>query len=195
MEIQSKVSENLVNENKRLRKEIKSLDDRFSALAEKVDENEQHDRNINLILKGVPEGEREDTTKKFVEAINKHYKHDNQLKISDIRRIHRLGKRKTEQTSPRPIIARFSLETKKMDVFREKKQLAKKGISLAENLTSYRAGLYKKARELLGFRKVWTWEGRIFAVEEGTGRKFSISSFRDIPGFVGDEEAGTDIVC
>ena len=48
VEIQKTVSENLVAENKRLQNEIKSLDDRFNALAEKVDENEQHDRNINL---------------------------------------------------------------------------------------------------------------------------------------------------
>ena len=150
VEVQRNVSENFIVENKRLRDNLKTLDDRFNVLAEKVDENEQHGRNVNLILKGVPEDtEREDTTKKFINAINEHYKNDKHLKTSDIKRSHRLGKRKPGQTHPRPIIARFSLETTKMDIFRGKKVLAGKGISLAENLTSYRAGIYKKARDLL----------------------------------------------
>ena len=116
-----------------------------------MDENEQHERNINLVLKGIPKDtQREDTTKKFVNAINEHYKNDKHLKTSDIKRSHRLGKRKPGQTHPRPIIARFALETKKMDIFCEKKVLANKGINLAENLTYYRAAIYKKARDLLG---------------------------------------------
>ena len=140
-----------------------------------MDKNEQHGRNLNLILKGIPEDtQREDTTKKFVNAINEHYKNGKYLKTSDIKRKHRLGKRKPGQTHPRPIIARFALETKKMDIFREKKVLANKGISLAENLTPYRAAIYKKARNLLGYKNVWTWEGRIFSIEEGNGGNFPL---------------------
>ena len=185
VEVQKAVTDNLVADNTRLQKQNKNLHERLYDLEGKVDDNEQHDRNINLILKGIPEEEgrnREDTTKKFVESLNQHYSNEHKLKMEDIARSHRLGKRKPGQTRPRPIIARFVRETTKMNTFREKKKLAKKGISLAENLTTYRAGLYKKARDVLDYKNVWTWEGRVWAVNQG-GNKFQISEYRDIPGY------------
>ena len=186
---QTVVTDRLVEENKRLR-------DRLEDLEEQVDNNEQHDRNRNLLLRGVPEEETrrgpdgkvipENTTKKFVDTLNEKYGPEHQLKMDDIARSHRLGPRKPNAQKPRPIIVRFALETKKLDVYRHKKNLKNTGKTLAENLTKYRSDLFRKACDLLDWRNVWTTEGRIHALH---GRqKLHIKKFTDIPGYdAGDE--------
>ena len=186
--VQKKVTDNLEKENNRLRERLDSLEDH-------VDEMEQHGRNVNLILKGIPEAvadernreQREDTTKKFVEALNQHLGNENKLSPADIARSHRLGKPRGQGANPRPIIARFALETKKMDIFRSKRKLKGKGISLAENLTASRAALYQEACKQMDYKNVWTWEGRIFA-KIGT-RKKQITAYTDIPGYVPETDA------
>ena len=61
---------------KRLQKENEKLRNRLEKLEENVDETEQHGRNINLVLKCVPEDanstQREDTTSKFVNTLSAH---------------------------------------------------------------------------------------------------------------------------
>ena len=102
--------------------------------------------------------------------------------VADIARSHRLGKRRGPGDNPRPIIARFVRETKKMDTYRAKKQLKGKGITLAENLTSHRTAVYKEACKILNFKNVWTWEGRIFAMVNKN--KIHIRDYTDIPGYI-----------
>ena len=48
-----------------------------------------------------------------------------------------------------------------MEVFRNKKNLKRKGIIITESLTKMRYGLLKKAKEKYGVDSVWTSEGRI----------------------------------
>ena len=40
-------------------------------------------------------------------------------------------------------------------------------MTLAENLTNFRAGLYKEGCDKLGYKNIWTWEKRIFASIDG----------------------------
>ena len=195
IEVQKTVTDNLVLENERLRKQNKNLHDRLEDLEVQVDNGEQHGRNINLMMKGVPEEQRkpnskvkENTTKKFVETINKHFDANHQLTMADIARTHRLGKfdPRRHRDKPRPIIARFVRETKKIDIYKAKKKLKQTGITLVENLTKYRANLYNDACTILGYRKVWTSEGRIFASHDSN--IIQISSYEDIPGYEPVEE-------
>ena len=184
--IQKTVTDRLEKENKRLKRRNDDLEDRLADIEEQVDSIEQHGRNMNLCLKGVPEAaneesrKKENTTKIFVDSINKHYPQQKQLTVNDIARTHRLGEYKPKnQRKPRPIIARFVRETKKMATFRVKKNLKGKGISLTENLTRYRSDLYWEAQKKLGYQHTWTWEGRVMAnVNEET---FQIFSYDDIP--------------
>ena len=61
--VQKTVSDTLVKENDRLKMQTAKLTDRLTELEKQVDSNEQHDRNRNLVLVGVPEGGRnEDKT-------------------------------------------------------------------------------------------------------------------------------------
>ena len=183
IEVQKTVTNRLKKDNVRLHERI----DELSAL---VDENEQHGRNVNLVLKGIPEEDHgqgterrhENTTVKFVEALNAHFDGQNKLVEADIARSHRLGKRRGPNDKPRPIIARFASEIKKMNTYRAKRKLKGKGISLAENLTQYRADVYKEACTKLDYKNVWTWEGRIYATVNG--KKIHIRDRSDIPGYV-----------
>ena len=107
IEVQKKVTDNLVSENERLQRQNMQLKDRLSTMECLVDENEQHDRNINLVLRGIPEdpppnnpNQRENTTKKFVDALNQHFDEPNKLSYEDIARSHRLGKQRQNNNKP-----------------------------------------------------------------------------------------------
>ena len=55
IEVQKTVTDKLSQENKRLRDDNTQLSAQLHDLENRVDENEQHDRNINLVLMGIPE--------------------------------------------------------------------------------------------------------------------------------------------
>lgn len=147
----------------------------LSEISLQVDSNEQHDRNVNLVLHGVPETKEEDTSVKFVKALSPH---NMPIRIGDIARSHRLGRFRADSKKPRPIIARFWDENKKIKLFKTKKNLKGKGIVLTENLTKYRQYLFNKAVTVLGFRNVWTNEGRI--ISKFKGRYIQITNEMDI---------------
>ena len=102
----------------------------------------------------------ENATTKFVQLVNKHIAY--KIKPDDIHRSHRLGRYTSDKDkNPRPIIARFFDETKNISLYKSKKGLKGKGLTLSENLTIRSQILYKKAKTVLGIRNVWTSEGRI----------------------------------
>ena len=78
--IQKNTTDVLKNENDRFNKRINSLE-------MIVDNNEQHNRNINLVLHGVAEKNGENTTNLFVDSLSPRI----QISNGDIARIHRLG--------------------------------------------------------------------------------------------------------
>ena len=152
--VQAKIIDNLVAENDRINKQVIDI-------ADSVDSNEQHNRNIYLILRGVPEeDEDEETTSTFVDILNKHL--PTKLVPADISRSHRLGKKSNKA---RPIIARFARETKKMEIFRMKKHLKGKGVSLAENLTKKRVDLVKQASIALDTKMYGAGRSSVFKVQ------------------------------
>ena len=169
------VSNKLEAGNQRLKNDI-------SELKLRIDDNEQRNRNFCLLLHGVVESPDEKTDDKILEIIN----HDIGVHISidDIERSRRLGARNTHrmlrstQERPRPIIFRFSSFRKRMEVFKNKRNLKGKSISLSENLTKDRYILYQKAIQRIGKGKVWTSEGR---VTTKLGNKYlTINALKDI---------------
>ena len=75
-----------------------------------------------------------------------------------------------------------------MDVYRVKKHLKGTGVTLSDNLTEKRAALYKTACDKIGYKNVWTWEGRIFYKNTDNDRRFQISVPTDIPGYLSDND-------
>ena len=154
--IQKNTTDVLKNENDRLNKRINSLE-------MIVDNNEQHNRNINLVLHGVPEK---------MEKIPPIYLLILRVRVYKLAmmtaRSHRLGPPRGNGHRPRPIIARD--ETKKNSVYRSKNSLKGVKLLLTENLTKWRQSLFKTDMSALGTRRVWTNHGRIFT-------KFRLSKF------------------
>ena len=67
--VQKKTTDALRDDNIKLRAKCENLNNRVSHMEVSVDNNEQHDRNINLLLHGVPEKANKNTENVFVEAI------------------------------------------------------------------------------------------------------------------------------
>ena len=177
--VQQKISESLRDDNVKLRAKVENLNHRVSHMEVLVDNNEQHDRNINLLLHGVPEKEDENSANVFVEAIKPYIQ---EITHNDVERVHRLGPYKKNTSRPRPIICRFKNELRKMDVYRKKSCLKGTKLLLTENLTKWRQTVYNTAKNVLGVKHVWTIQGRIFT--RHNEQKFEIASVNDIPGFV-----------
>ena len=146
--IQEVESQNLVEENMRLRDEIKILKN-------SVDHNEQVSRLSNLLIHGVPDDTDDNTDDICIKIINEKLK----IPISkvDIAKSHKLGpvKKKvlTRNSKPpaRPIIIKFESLQKKLDVFRAKRLLKGSNLVITENLTKARHDLYKS--DMLKYRK------------------------------------------
>jgi len=110
----------------------------------KLDSLEQYGRRENLRLHNIPEseGNRDDGETKLIEVANAL---NISLNASDIQRVHRLGKKRTNATKSRSIIVRFQSYKKRNEFLRAKKNLKKtenfKTVFIAEDLTPLRAKL------------------------------------------------------
>ena len=77
---------------------------------------------------------------------------------------HRLGNRKLDKNKPRPIITKFSrynVRVVRARIFKNKRKLKGKRISVKESLTKTRIEKLQKAREEHSFRNVWSNDGKI----------------------------------
>ena len=164
VEVNKTVSSNLKNENERLMNLITNMEI-------KLDDQEQRSRNMCLLIHGVAESEDEDTDEVALGVIK------NDIGLSDvdgneIQRSHRVGPKMADKrnlrsstsetkTRTRPIIVRFTNFKTRQAVFKNKKALKGKRVSISENLTKYRYDILKKSQAKYGMDKVWTSEGRV----------------------------------
>ena len=91
-----------------------------------------------------------------------------ELTQRDLDRTHRIGKNDKSSNRPRPVIVKFIRYNDRNKIFSKKKQLKNSGISIKESLTKLGMSKLAKAREEFGFRNVWTVDGRICYVGEGS---------------------------
>ena len=56
-------------------------------------------------------------------------------------------------------------------VFKSKKNLKAKNISITESLTGYRLTVLNEARQKFGFKNVWTYDGRIIYKHNNVGKR------------------------
>ena len=132
------------------------------------DDLEQYTRKFNLEIHGIPETD-DEVPEDIVLDLAKLMELD--LTYEDIDITHRLNK---GSKSPRPIIVRFSNYYSKEQMYRGRWKLRKKSglrgvgvdsknVYINENLTAYRAGLFKKVRDRRRRDwKFWTTDGKIF---------------------------------
>ena len=102
----------------------------------------------------------ESTDSIVLNAINEHL--EEELTKDDIECTHRVGKPKQNKKTPRPIIIKFvRYNCRRRILYKLKKTLKNNGTSITESLTAKRMVMLNKAKERLGFRNVWTLDGRI----------------------------------
>ena len=93
---------------------------------------------------------------------------EERLTEADIERTHRVGKPRQNKKSPRPIIIKFVRYNCRRRIFLNIKKLKNTGVAITESLTAKRMEMLNKAKERFGFRNVWTLDGRIYYLAEGS---------------------------
>ena len=135
-----------------MKKENSYLTKRPQEMDTVLDRQEQYSRCYCLLIHGVDEAEGADTDGLSIEVIEEHV--NQKIKNEDIDRSHRLGNpKKSIKVKPQPIIVKFVTYTRNT-IYRNKKVLKRKGISVTKSLIAKRIKMLEKARELHGFLNV-----------------------------------------
>ncbi|KAJ8246345.1 hypothetical protein GJAV_G00266670 [Gymnothorax javanicus] len=132
----------------------------------RIDELEQYSRRDNVVIRGIPEEEGEDTNetiKKVGEAIGVN------IEDIDISVSHRFGR--SQNGKPRPIVVKFVRRDTRTKVMQAKKNLRGsseyKGVFIDEQLTPLRAKLFSLVKNDADTERVWTVDGKICCIRRG----------------------------
>ena len=118
---------------------------------------EQYSRRNCHLIHGITEKNQENTDDLALEIFR-----------GKLDRTYRIGKNDKKSNRPRPVNVKFIRYNDWKKIFSKKKQLKNSGISVTESLTKLRMSKLAKAREEFGFRNVWTVDGRICYIGEGS---------------------------
>ena len=97
-----------------------------------LDRQEQYSRRNCLLIHGIDEENQENIDEVVINVLNK------EMDEEDIDRSDRLGNRKPDKSKPRPIIIKFSRYNVRAKIFKNKRKLKGKRISVTEGLTKTR---------------------------------------------------------
>ena len=148
-----------------LNEKVLNLNNQVNDLHKKAEKQEQYSRRNCLLIHGVTEDKNENVDDLVVSIIKNNM--DIEIFSDDLCRAHRIGKSNGGAKKGRPIIVKFVRHNIKHNIFRNKKRLKGKNISITESLTKVRMEKLNEARELFGFKNVWTSDGRILYKREG----------------------------
>ena len=147
----------LKQEIKELRDEIKQKDNKINNLEKRVtelsqttDNLEQYSRRNSLRIFGKEESDYEDPSKLALDIIKK----DLNLDIKGIDCAHRVGKKRQERKTPRPILVKFTSYADGDAVFRQRSKLKGTQIFINEDLTQVRSALLYTARTCKRNKKI-----------------------------------------
>ena len=146
--------------------QVGTFQQQLNGFTKQVDRQEQYSRRNCLLIHGITEGNQENTDDLALEIFRE--KLDIELTQRDLDQTHWIGKNDKKSNRPRPAIVKFIGYNDRKKIFSKKKQLKNSGISITESLTKLRMSKLAKAREEFGFRNVWTVDGRICYIGEGS---------------------------
>eukprot|EP00057_Strongylocentrotus_purpuratus_P010752 XP_011665226.1 PREDICTED: uncharacterized protein LOC105438737 [Strongylocentrotus purpuratus] len=135
----------------------------------RLDEMEQYSRRDNIVLRGVPEKEGENTNDVVIEVSA-----STGIKVvgADISTSHRIGRPQPNRS--RPIVARFVRRDLRTDILRNKRKLRDsqhKDIMVSEHLAPGRAKLLHAVKQDDQVERVWTIDGKVHCILKGDPRK------------------------
>ena len=168
------------------KKELEEVKQRLYDAEGSHDDLEQYTRKFNLVIHGIPEREQEDNAENVInlgKILNVN------LSRGDIDIVHRLNTKSKSKT--RPIIVRFSNYNAKRQLYKARvnlrnatlQDLGAEKIFVNENLTAWRAGLFREARKVIKTYhngKTWTVDGKIFLKTDLTAKVLKIDSYEDL---------------
>lgn len=169
------VKQGLMEELGSVKKYLRELDDTVKEHGERIDSDEQYSRRNCLLLHGVPERPAEDIVETVMTFVNTKLKVP--LRLEDIDRCHRMGPMRRNAAEavragrPRTIIIKLTRYIVRESIWENKKVLKGSGLLITESLTPERAKLLREAKEIAGFRNVWTHDGRIVVLCQDDSRK------------------------
>ena len=120
-----------------------------------VDQQAQHCFRNCLLFHGMKEEKTEDTDSIIVNTVKEEM--DIDILPNDLDRSHRIENPKSKKKE-RPIIAKSVRYSLRHNIFKNKKLIKGKGVSITKNLTKDRMAQLNEARETYVFRDVWTWK-------------------------------------
>lgn len=136
---------------------LTTLQRQVELLSRDMDAMEMRSRRKMLLIHGIPESDKEDTSATVVGALAKQ---DLNVGLNDIGRSQRMGR--PIKGKARPVLVKFcSLEARKKGWF-GKKKLKGSGVTISEFLTKPRHDAFMDARKVFGISKCWTMDGTIF---------------------------------
>ena len=166
MEAERKEKERQISE---LKNEVKYLNQKVEPMDMSLDHHEQYSRRNCLLIHDVKENEKENTDEVVIEFFEKEMKE--KLSANDIDRSHRLEKKNGSR--PRPIIIKFTRHYVHNVIFRKKKILKGKAVSITENLTKKRITEMKIAREN-SFKHVWSQDRNMVYTDANDRNKIKV---------------------
>ena len=154
-----------------LKQQVNRLNYNLEALDQKLDAQEQYSRRNCVRLFGCPEKSGENTYITVLKVASEHLHMD--LKLEDIERSHRVGKRKEhpDRQNPRGIIVKFKSYRKRQEFISKRRQLKGQKISIVEDLTSRNQKLLNETRTNIKVDKAWSKDGRIYALLKGNNNQ------------------------
>ena len=137
-----------------------------------LDRHERYSRRNCLLIHilHVKENEKQDTDNVAVEIFEKEMQE--KVSVNDIDPV-KLEKKYT-RSRPRPTLIKFAKYNIANAIFRNKKILKGKTISITENLTKKRIIEMKITRETYSFKNVWSQDGKILYTDANDRNKIKV---------------------
>src|SRR5436190_23258582 len=148
-----------------------------------LDDLKQNKLKKNVLIYGIKDKpDREKNRKNLIEDIKLEFPN---LKEDDIEKIYKLGQPRTDNrrtgNNNRPIKIVMKKEEYKFQIFERRRELAKKGVYVNEEITNYRKYILNKAlimKKNNEIKNCWTFNGKIY-VTTNKEEKFVIMKEMD----------------
>ena len=124
-----------------------------------VDQQAQYSRRNCLLFYGIKDEKDEDTDRIIINTVKEEM--DIDIFPNDLDWLHCIGNPKTRKKE-RSIIVNFVRYNLRHNIFKNKKLLKGKSVCITESLSKDHMAKLNEAREIYGFRNVWTSDGNIF---------------------------------
>ena len=156
VEAERKLKEEII---KSLCTQISFLHDELKKMETQVDQQVQYSRRNCFLFHGIKEEKDKDTNNIIINTVKKEM--DIEILPKDLDRSYQIGNSRTKKKE-RPIMLKFIRYNLRHKIFKNKKLLKGKGVSITESLTKDCMALLNETREIYGFKNVWTSAGKIF---------------------------------